>query len=324
MRKLRVIPTPRNYSVFFSCAAGQPTDLVSEIDRIVSNKEYLSEEVLDHMFTSYIAEAQSRAVLETASTTRKIISEMIHDITVFNGSTQSVSKEVGEQIEHLNKAELNETAVRDFAKTVLQSAQTMQISTESVNEQLAQAQREIFDLRENLAKVTIESERDFLTGCYNRKAFDKHLLQGMEEAHSKEANLSLIMIDIDHFKEFNDKFGHLTGDEVLKFVAKTITDSVKGMDLVARFGGEEFAVILPRTPIGGAMILADSIRKSVAIKELKRKSTGEQYGHVTVSMGVASFRAEDTPHHLIKRADEAMYRSKKAGRNRVTQENLAD
>ena len=96
------------------------------------------------------------------------------------------------------------------------------------------------------------------------------------------------------------------------------------MDTVARFGGEEFVVILPRTPIRGAMILADSIRKAVAIKELKRKSTGEQYGHVTISIGVSSFRAGDSAHDLIKRADEALYRSKNAGRNRVTQENIGD
>ncbi len=324
MRKLRVIPTPRNYSVFFSCAAGQHTDLVAEIDRIVTNKEYLSEEVLDHMFVNYIAETQSRAVLETATNTKKIITDMIRDMNMFNASTQSVRKEVGQQIEQFNETELTEGAIRDFAKTVIKNAQTMQISTESVNEQLAQAQKEIFDLRENLAKVTIESERDFLTHCYNRKAFDRRLVQAMEEALSKDSSLCLAMIDIDHFKEFNDKFGHLTGDEVLKFVAKTITDSVKGMDMVARFGGEEFVVILPRTPLGGGMILADSIRKAVAIKELKRKSTGEQYGHVTISIGVSSFRPGDSANDLIKRADEALYRSKKSGRNRVTQENIAE
>ena len=112
---------------------------------------------------------------------------------------------------------------------------------------------------------------------------------------------------------------------MLKIVAKTLTDSVKGMDTVSRFGGEEFAVILPRTPIGGGMIVAETIRKTIASKELKRKSTGEHYGQVTISLGVASYRHHhDTPQTLIKRADDALYRSKKAGRNRVTQENLSE
>lgn len=325
MRRLRVLPTPRNYAVFYACAAGQQTDLVAEVDRIVSNKEYLSEEVLDHIFNSYIAEAQSRVVLETASTTRRIITEMMRDIAVFNGTTNTVGQEIGAHLERLKPQEMTEEDIRSLAKSVLDGAQTMQQSTESVNEQLALAQREIYDLRENLAKVTVESERDFLTGSFNRKAFDKRLLDTMEEAKTKHLDMTLIMIDIDNFREFNEKFGHLTGDEVLKFVAKIITETVKGQDSVARFGGEEFSVILPRTPVGAGMIVAEAIRKSIAGKELKRKSTGEHYGQVTVSLGVAGFRtSSDTPYQLIKRADEALYRAKRAGRNRVVQENLSE
>jgi diguanylate cyclase len=180
-------------------------------------------------------------------------------------------------------------------------------------------------LRENLAKVTTESERDFLTGTFNRKTFDKRLLEAMQEAKEKRTELVLVMLDVDHFKKFNDTFGHLIGDEVLKIVARTLTDSVKGMDTVARYGGEEFAVILPKTPIGGGMIVADAIRKTIAGRELKRKDTGANYGQITISAGVASFRHDkDTPETLVKRADEALYRSKHAGRNRVTQENLAE
>lgn len=325
MRKLRVLPTPRNYAVFYACAGGQQTDLVAEVDRIVSNKEYLSEEVLDHIFNSYIAEAQSRVVMETASTTRRIITEMMRDIAIFNGTTNNIGQEIGQQIERMKPGEMNEEDIRKVAKSVLDGAASMQQSTESVNEQLALAQREIYDLRENLAKVTVESERDFLTGTFNRKAFDRRLAEAMEEAKTKHLDLTLIMLDIDHFRKFNDKFGHLTGDEVLKFVSKIITESVKGQDSVARFGGEEFSIILPRTSVGAGMIVAESIRKSISSKELKRKSTGEHYGQITVSLGVAGFKSgADTPYQLIKRADDALYRAKRSGRNKVVQENLSE
>jgi len=108
---------------------------------------------------------------------------------------------------------------------------------------------------------------------------------------------------------------------VLKIVAKNLTDSVKGKDTVARYGGEEFSVILPDTQINGAMIVADMIRKAIASKELKRRDTGENYGVITVSIGVGKFRPDsDDADKLIERADKALYRSKYSGRNRVTQE----
>jgi diguanylate cyclase len=140
-------------------------------------------------------------------------------------------------------------------------------------------------------------------------------------AKEHHSDLCLMMIDIDHFKRFNDKFGHLLGDEVLKTVARTLTDTLKGRDVVARFGGEEFVVILPDTPIEGAMKVAEMIRSAIAGKELKRKDTGETYGTITVSVGIAHYRAAtDTLPTLIKRADDAMYHSKQTGRNRVTRE----
>jgi diguanylate cyclase len=324
MRTLHVLPIPKHYAIFFSCAAGQPSQLVKEIERVVSAKEHFTDELLDRLYNTHLGEAQSRAVEETATNAKRILAEMLQNVAAFTGATQSVSQEISHQLEGLDTP-ITEGSIRQMAQTVISSAAAIVESSGSMNAQLATAQREISELRENLAKATIESERDFLTGAYNRKAFDKRLLEAMEEVKQSDAALTVIMLDIDHFKKFNDSYGHLIGDEVLKIVSKTLSDSVKGMDTVARFGGEEFAVILPRTPIGGGMIVADSIRKAIASKELKRKSTGENYGQVTISLGVAAYRAnQDTPQSLIKRADDALYRSKKAGRNRVTQENLSE
>ncbi len=325
MRQLSVPPTPKHYATFFACAAGQPTDLVKDIEKHIAAKHAFTEELLDQLYNSYLAEMPSRIVQETAATAKKILTEMVQSVAKFTGTTQTVSQEMADQLDKLDGGEVTEDTLRLMARTVIDSAQSIKSSSDVVSGKLASAQAEVANLRENLARATTESEKDFLTGCYNRKAFDKRLLEAAHEAKEKDSELTLLMLDIDHFKKFNDNYGHLIGDEVLKIVGRTLTDSVKGMDTVARYGGEEFAVILPRTPVGGGMIVAEGIRKSIAGRELKRKGSGETYGVITVSVGVAAYRhGEDTPQTLIKRADEALYRSKKSGRNRVTQENLSE
>jgi diguanylate cyclase len=323
LRSLGLEPNPKNYNIFFACAAGQPTELVREIELAIAKKTQFSEDYLDSLYTNYIVESHSRAVQETARSAKEIIAEMLSNLAVFSDDTKAITKDVAGQLEKLD-AEASEEVVRLFANTLMESAKMMLTSSDSISTSLAGAQQEILELRETLARVMTESERDFLTGTYNRKAFDKHMGEALEEAREKHTDLTLLMIDIDHFKQFNDTYGHLIGDEVLKTVAKTLSDLLKGTDCVARYGGEEFAVILPRTPLKGGMIVGEELRRSIARRELKRKSNGETFGAITVSIGVASLRhQEDTALSLIQRADKAMYHSKNNGRNRVTEEDPA-
>jgi diguanylate cyclase len=125
------------------------------------------------------------------------------------------------------------------------------------------------------------------------------------------------MTDIDHFKNFNDTWGHLTGDQVLRLVAMSLKQNVKGQDIAARYGGEEFAVILPNTVLRSALTVADHIRRAVMSKELMKRSTGQNLGRVTISLGCATARKGDTVQSLIARADACLYAAKRNGRNRV-------
>src|SRR5690606_26359339 len=132
--------------------------------------------------------------------------------------------------------------------------------------------------------------------------------------------LCLMIIDIDHFKSFNDTYGHQTGDQVLRLVAMTLKSNIKGQDLAARYGGEEFVAILPSTDIEGAVIVAENIRRAIQAKQLLKRSTNEKLGRITASFGVAAYQSGDTAGMLIERADRCLYAAKHAGRNRVVSE----
>jgi diguanylate cyclase len=156
-----------------------------------------------------------------------------------------------------------------------------------------------------------------LTALGNRKYFDRALGEAVRVARERGEPLSMMLFDIDYFKSFNDNYGHLTGDQVLRLVAMTLKQNIKGQDITARYGGEEFAVVLPNTAMRQALAVADNIRRAVMSKELKKKSTGEILGRVTISAGVAVLSPRDDPDSLIERADACLYAAKRNGRNRV-------
>lgn len=318
MQQLSVPPTPKNYSVFFACAQGEPPELLAEIERLIAHAAPVSPAVLDQLYERYIIPHQHSATQDSTVSARRILSEIAASIAELAGSTDQASASVSAQLALLNQDAVDEKTLRTIADAVIVSARGMKQSSEMASQKLHQAEREVTQLRENLNRITEEAARDFLTGCHNRKMLDRTMATLMDElAKAPAAQASLLMLDVDHFKLFNDNFGHAVGDEVLRIVAKCLTDSVKGMDTVARIGGEEFAVLLPNTPIAGGRIVAENIRKMIAGRELKRRSTGESYGSITVSVGVAAWHSGSTAEEWIARADALLYQAKHAGRNRV-------
>jgi diguanylate cyclase len=326
MAERGIEPTPVNYAVWFHYAAGDKSEMNREIDELLRKKTLnISDDVSIYFYNKYItAEARKEQVAgESASVNaQNVLAEIMGVIEKFSGDTKNYNNEIDEQVTHLSE-KITDPALKEMAKEIINRAVSIRDSGTALNSKLEESRREVVQLKENLQKVTAESNQDFLTGTANRKALDAKLEELTAAAKQKGADLCILMIDIDHFKMFNDKFGHLLGDEVLKKVGRGILDCVKGKDFVARYGGEEFAVLLPSTPLAGGLIVAENIRRNIAEAELVRKDTGVSIGSVTLSIGVARFRTEsDSVPLLIQRADEALYRSKMGGRNRVTQESF--
>jgi len=212
-----------------------------------------------------------------------------------------------------------------LAVTALRSHDALQglvgIGTRA-SRQFTPAELERLAASSHLAAMALESARlyariqtlavtDGLTGLYNHRHFYEELHREIARARRHNTPLSLLMLDIDHFKVFNDTFGHVRGDQVLRLVTGILQRSIRDTDLAARYGGEEFAVILPDTGPAEACRVAERIRQRMAEATFPGQAT------ITVSIGVASLVAQETAPALVRRADQALYRAKQAGRNRV-------
>lgn len=165
-------------------------------------------------------------------------------------------------------------------------------------------------------KLLEQSHIDPLTGLYNRRAIDEHFEEGVRRALAESREIALLALDIDHFKSFNDRHGHDGGDVALREVGTLLRRTLRHGDVLCRFGGEEFAVLLPETTSAEAEVVAEKLRTAVEAMPLHRE--GRSLGHVSVSIGVAVLDVQgDTLSALMRRADRALYRAKSGGRNRV-------
>lgn len=183
--------------------------------------------------------------------------------------------------------------------------------------QLGEKHVEKREVEAALEKAQHEQALDPLSGLGNRRTFDKEIQDAIAAARETGTPLSLIMADIDHFKPINDTHGHTVGDEVIKALAGVIAVSLRKTDIATRYGGEEFAIIMPKVGLETAKSVAERIRKKWASRKLTLRASGKVIGPITASFGVAELRVGETAETLIGRADRKLYAAKSAGRNRV-------
>jgi len=207
--------------------------------------------------------------------------------------------------------------LRNVAAELLSNTQSMCSMTATLSRELDSRAHEVQSLTAGLMQAQVEALLDPLTGLGNRRSFERALAE-LQATPSGLAGSALLFIDVDHFKSINDTHGHLLGDKVLRAIAQALRASIKGRDIAARFGGEEFAVFLPETSLVGAQALAERIRVEIAKGRIRRADRDEHIGGVTVSIGVTHAGPDDTLEAIIERGDAAMYAAKHAGRNRVS------
>jgi len=317
IKALRQAATPRNYEIWYAYATGYHPSLNQKINETLQQSGGLTEADLEQIYDTYLSPTRlTERIDKVGSQVMGEIEQVMAMIDAAAGSASNYTHSLADMTEKLGNSKDRE-GLRAIVESLVHTAKEMEAYNHNLEERLNASKQEIDELQVNLEAVRTESLTDPLTQLANRKFFDATLEQAIAAAQENNEPLSLLMTDIDHFKKFNDSFGHLTGDQVLRLVAMSVKQNVKGQDTAARYGGEEFVIILPDTTLRSAITVADHIRRAVMTKELMKRSTGEHLGRVTISVGVASWHKNDTPQMLIERTDGCLYAAKRHGRNRV-------
>jgi diguanylate cyclase len=320
--KRGVTLTPDNFKVWFEYRVGSDEELVNEIDELVASGKPFTEAINRHLYDKYFGtRKEERIVSEIQQATQKILHEVFEEILSQGNSTARYSGKLKEYSEKLKSAkELSE--VKTIVEKIIEDTSEIEASSHAIQKRLKKATTDAENLRNRIemSQREVLEIKDPLTNLYNRKALDKKLKDLHNEFKNGNNVFSVIMLDIDLFKRINDKYGNAIGDEIIKIIASKLKECVKGRDFTARYGDDEFVILLPMTILENATILAENIRNAVFKKVFKLKKTGERIGVLSVSIGVSQIHSTDTTNSVIERAEEALNLAQNAGRNIVKSE----
>jgi diguanylate cyclase len=316
MSEVGVAATPDNFELFYAYASGESPAITQVMAAFIHAKKEFTPEILADLRLRCLSGVRAAQAMEALGGN---IDSLIENML---GKLESSARDTADYKDRLSAAtgelggERSPADVRKLVDGLIAATRAMEHRTKSLEGELQASSQQVTELRTKLADVRKESMTDPLTNIANRKAFDEAMRAALAAAQDGES-VSLLMCDIDHFKTFNDTWGHQTGDQVLRLVAVCLSENVKGRDTAARYGGEEFAVLLRGTSLDAATRVANQIRTSVETRKLVKKSTGDILGTITISIGVAELATADTVESVIRRADACLYGAKHNGRNLV-------
>ncbi len=318
MQTASVWPTPLNYELWVHYLTEPDGPLGRELRRLLTSgtpftdaaaemlaaeflpRGRLSEEIRD---VGVVLNRELAAVAAAIDKARKV--QSAYGETLASASEQMQTTEKPEQL-------------NEIVTTLSSATRRIQRHTSALEKRLESSNREVLRLRDHLEQVRRDAMTDALTNLPNRKTFDERLEKECEEPGLNGQCLTVALIDIDHFKRFNDTWGHQTGDQVLRYVASVLGRIAHEPRLAARYGGEEFAMIFPGETAGAVEAALNAVREEISSRNLRRRSTNDDLGAVTISAGFAEREPGESAQALLERADGALYSSKRTGRNRVT------
>jgi len=315
--KHNITPNPMNFLVWYEYFLASNPKLVAVLNNAMQNRDGYTNTLGVRMYEEFLKEQQAdTSDLERAF--RKLLERMVSKLMDWTKNMDSHTQELDHYVNQLSgRTDIDTETLRNLTGSVLSTTKSIVATQCEMQQDMVAATKHIALLQKELEDARAEAMTDMLTKLANRRWFEQDLDIAMQA--TKENNqLAVILCDIDFFKKFNDNYGHQIGDAVLRFISGILKKNVEPSQLVARIGGEEFAILVPNATVEEAFSLAEHLRHKVEISHLKRKDTGETIGNITISLGVSSYRVGEEWDSLYQRADKALYESKENGRNRTT------
>lgn len=317
INQLGLSPEPHNYELCYLYCSGAYPELNKTLDKIIDRGEPAPQAEMDQLFDTCLQSDDPAPWFEMIGD--KLSEQLTETMGIVHSASDSTSSfgaslgAAGSDLSGLSDPK----SIATVLQSLIHATEAMQRSTGELDQRLNESSAKVADLQSDLVRVQQESHMDALTGVGNRRQFDIMLTKEIARARRKHYPLCLCILDIDNFKTINDEFGHAAGDAALRCLAELLTDKVREYDIVTRYGGDEFAVILSDTNEEAAVEIIERVRCSLSENKIVLKSTGKKLNSVTASFGIAQLGESDDVESLMERADRCLYAAKDGGRNRI-------
>ncbi|MGL5360892.1 MAG: GGDEF domain-containing protein [Shewanella sp.] len=317
MLKHRIPTTPTNYALWYTYVDEQHPALNLQLDTLITQYNTGPPVSSELLYRQYVGDPQALDVREMRQNLDAMVCELSQSLKDTHADTTQFQSRFEHNLAKLNRIEdagVTIEQVIDLVRNLVKESDRIRANTTFFSTQLQRAQTEIDALKQKLQQTEKDVLYDALTGCLNRRAFDEDFSGMLTQAPEGSC---IILVDIDHFKVFNDSYGHQLGDQVLRAVAKRLQEFCRDGSKLYRFGGEEFVILVPKSQLRIARQLAEAMRRGIERLSLKDRKSDKPVDHISASFGVAQWQAKQSGIQLIEQADKLLYEAKRLGRNRV-------